>query len=180
MHNLQPIDLHDVESYWKSRNLVDERHLPYYIRWLQRFLAGPGGDSRLSAQDAERVFVEHLDRSGDVPEWQVQQAARAVEIYQKHYLSHRAETAGPGTAPPTVTKPTTLEAAMEETRRLVRVRHYAYRTEQTYMAWLAQYRNFVKKSGLPWDVADTARAFLAELALQRNVAASTQKMCSNV
>ena len=96
MHNSQPIDLHDVETYWKSRHLVDERHLPYYIRWLQRFLTGPGGDSRLSAQDAQRVFVENLDRNGDIPEWQVRQAARTVELFQKHYLRYRAETNGSG------------------------------------------------------------------------------------
>ena len=70
--------------------------------------------------------------------------------------------------------PLTLDAAMAETQRLIRIRHYAYRTEQTYMAWLSQYRNFVQKSGLPWDAPDTARAFLAQLALQRGVAASTQ------
>ena len=82
MHNSQAVDLHDLEAYWKSRKLVDERHLSYYIRWVQRFLAGPGGDSRLSEQDAQTVFVEHLDRRGDVPEWQVRQAARAVELFQ--------------------------------------------------------------------------------------------------
>ena len=178
MHNLQPIDLHDVEAYWKSRNLVDERHLGYYIRWLQRFLAGPGGDSRLSAQDAQQVFVEQLDRKGDIPEWQIRQAARAVELFQKHYLRYRAETNGTETLPDgqvsPVSIPPTLAAAMAETQRLIRIRHYAYRTEQTYLAWLSQYRNFVEKSGLPWDVPDTARAFLAQLALQRNVAASTQ------
>ena len=178
MHNLQTIDLHDVEAYWKSRNLVDERHLGYYIRWLQRFLAGPGGDSRLSAQDAQQVFVEQLDRQGDIPEWQIRQAARAVELFQKHYLRYRAETNGTETLPDgqvsPVSIPPTLAAAMAETQRLIRIRHYAYRTEQTYLAWLSQYRNFVEKSGLPWDVPDTARAFLAQLALQRNVAASTQ------
>ncbi|MFZ4397205.1 MAG: hypothetical protein ACOYOU_16440 [Kiritimatiellia bacterium] len=72
MHNSQAIDLHDVEAYWKSRKLVDDRHLSHYIRWLQRFLAGPGGDSRLSAEDAQRVFVEQLNRNCVVPEWQVQ------------------------------------------------------------------------------------------------------------
>ena len=178
MHNSQPIDLHDVEAYWKSRNLVDERHLGYYIRWLQRFLAGPGGDSRLSAQDAQQVFVEQLDRKGDIPEWQIRQAARAVELFQKHYLRYRAETNGVGALPDgqvsPVSIPPTLDAAMAETQRLIRIRHYAYRTEQTYLAWLSQYRNFVQKSGLPWDAPDTARAFLAQLALQRNVAASTQ------
>ena len=152
--------------------------IPYYIRWLQRFLAGPGGDSRLSAQDAQMAFVEKLDRDGGIPEWQIRQAARAVELFQKHYLRYRAETIGPDTLSDgqvsSVSMPPTLDAAMEDTRRLIRVRHYAYRTEQTYMAWLAQYRNFVQKSGLPWDAPDTARAFLAQLALQRGVAASTQ------
>ena len=37
MNDLQAVDLHDVAEYLKSRNLVDERHLPYYVRWLQRY-----------------------------------------------------------------------------------------------------------------------------------------------
>ena len=176
MHNSQAIDLHDVEAYWKNRKLVDEQHLSYFIRWLQRFLAGPGGDSRLSAQDAQRVFLEQLERAGNIPDWQVRQAARAVDLFQKHYLRYRAETAGAEGVALVASSaiPATLDAAMEETRRLLRMRHYAFRTEQTYMTWLSQYRNFVQKSGLPWDVADTARAFFAQLAIQRGVAASTQ------
>ena len=67
MHNSQVVDLHDVEAYWKSRNLVDDRHLPYYIRWRQQFLTGPGSDSRLDPEDAQRAFVEPLERD-QVPE----------------------------------------------------------------------------------------------------------------
>ena len=37
MKTEQLVDLHEVEAYWKSRGLVDEKHLPYYIRWVQRF-----------------------------------------------------------------------------------------------------------------------------------------------
>jgi hypothetical protein len=58
MHNSQLVDMHDFESYFKSRKLADERHLPYYIRWVERFLAGPGGDARLTAQDAQTAFVD--------------------------------------------------------------------------------------------------------------------------
>jgi len=65
MNDLQHVDLHDFADYLKSRELVDDRHLPYYVRWLQRFLAGPGGDP----QDAQRVFLEGLERSGQFPEW---------------------------------------------------------------------------------------------------------------
>jgi hypothetical protein len=35
-------------------------------------------------EDAQRAFVERLEREA-VPEWQVGQAARAVELYQKQY-----------------------------------------------------------------------------------------------
>ncbi len=84
MRNSQLIDLHIVESYWKARHLVEERHAPYYLRWLQRILSGPGGDSRLSATDAQRSFVEQLERRGDIPEWQIRQASRAVECHFIH------------------------------------------------------------------------------------------------
>jgi integron integrase len=177
MSALQPIDFHEVGQYLRKRNLVDERHLPYYIRWLQRFFAGPGGDSGLALEDAKRLFVERLEREA-VPEWQVGQAARAVELYQKHYLGHKRDQgggipAGSATSDPQG-GPVDLAAAMNEVRRLVRLRHYAYRTEQTYLGWLSRYGDFVAKCGLPWDAPDTARAFLAELALRRGVAASTQ------
>jgi hypothetical protein len=58
MNAIQTIDLHDVAQYWKNRGLVDERHLSYYVRWLQRFLAGPGSDPRLQAEDAQASLVE--------------------------------------------------------------------------------------------------------------------------
>jgi hypothetical protein len=177
----QCVDLDDVAAYLKERHLLDDRHLPYYVRWLQRFLAGPGGDASLSAEDAHRAFLERLDRSGDVPEWQVRQAARAVELLQKHYIRYRVESApapvgSPATEglPPVPTSPTTLDAGIAEVRRLVRLRHYSYRTEQTYLGWLSQYANYVQRAGLAWDATDTVRAFLAELALKRGVAASTQ------
>jgi hypothetical protein len=177
MNALQAVDLNDVAVYWKSRGLVDERHLPYYVRWLQRFFAGSGGDPRLAWEDAQREFVEQLERES-VPEWQVGQAARAVELYQKHYCRFRQEQAGgapgEGQAPDRSEKPATLAVALNETRRLIRIRHYAYRTEQTYLGWLSQYGRFVEKRQLPWDAPDSARAFLGELALERGVAASTQ------
>ena len=177
MNSTQLVDLHQVQAYWESRNLVHPEQLTYYVRWLSRFLTGPGGDASLSAADALRLFVEQLERRGDVPDWQIRQAARAVELYQRHYLQFCAEKGGEpaisGPQSPTVA-PSTLPAALDETRRLVRLRHYALSTEQTYLSWLVQYQNFVQLNGLPWDAPDTARAFLTHLAVRRGVAASTQ------
>ncbi len=163
MNELQPIDLDDVASYFESRNLVRKDQISYYVRWLQRFLTGPGADPRLSPQDAQRVFVEQLERSGDVQDWLVRQAIRAVDLYQKHYLRHRLEQSGgaatgmPSSMP--TMPPKTLDAAINEARRLIRLRHYAYRTEQTYLNWMSQYAEFVKRRELAWDEPDSVRAF---------------------
>ena len=72
------------------------------------------------------------------------------------------------------TQPETLDAAINEARRLMRLRHYAYRTEQTYVNWISQYAEFVKRRELGWDEPDSVRAFLGQLAVQRCVSASTQ------
>lgn len=71
-------------------------------------------------------------------------------------------------------KPTTFAGALGEARTLIRLRHYAYRTEQAYLEWLGRYGRFADQRSLPWSAADTARSFLADLAIQRGVAASTQ------
>ncbi len=62
MNAMQCVDLHDVDAYWKSRNLVDDRHRPYYLRWLQRFLTGPWGTGRLAPNDALAAFAQHLEQ----------------------------------------------------------------------------------------------------------------------
>ena len=177
MNTSQCVDLDHVAAYWKARKLVDDNHLTFYIRWLSRFLIGPGGNPRLSAADAQSVFLNGLEQEGGVADWQIRQAARAVELYQKHYLRYRAETGqadAAGDETQALTLPQTLPIAMQEMQKLLRIRHYAYRTEQTYLSWLCQYQDFVGRSGLPWDAADTARAFLGQLALQRGISAATQ------
>jgi hypothetical protein len=58
MNSTQTVDLHDVDAYFKSRNLVDDKHRPYCLRWLQRYLSGPWetlqGTSLSSAYFAEK------------------------------------------------------------------------------------------------------------------------------
>lgn len=138
MHAPQLIDLQSVATYWTSRGLVPEKYIAHYIRWLQRFLVGPGCDSRLAASDAKAAFLRKLEQC-QTPEWQIDQAGRAVDLYQKHFLAHQKES---GTVPddgqsanPALTDeiPKSLDEASAQTCRLIRLRHYSYRTEQTYL-----------------------------------------------
>jgi len=63
---------------------------------------------------------------------------------------------------------------LDQVRDVLRIKHYSYRTEQTYVDWIKHYIIFHKKRH-PKDMgAPEIEDFLAYLAQERHVAASTQ------
>lgn len=68
---------------------------------------------------------------------------------------------------------------LDQVRELIRVRHYSIRTEQAYLQWIRRFIAF-HRSTHPRDMgAEEVSAFLSHLALERNVAASTQNQALN-
>ena len=61
-------------------------------------------------------------------------------------------------------------------RRALRVRHYALRTEESYLNWVARFLDWLERRGgdLEAVAEGEVRAFLEELAVGRGVAAATQ------
>lgn len=68
----------------------------------------------------------------------------------------------------------------EETVRLMRVRHMAYRTEEAYLGWIRRMERFLQsKDGLEaFGEADLKR-FLSYLAVEEGVSAGTQRQALN-
>jgi len=63
---------------------------------------------------------------------------------------------------------------LEQVRSAIRVRHYSYRTEQTYVRWIKRYIYFHNMRH-PVDMGEPeVTAFLTHLAVDKHVAASTQ------
>jgi integrase len=63
---------------------------------------------------------------------------------------------------------------LDQVRDAIRLKHYSYRTEQTYVGWIRRYILFHDKRH-PKDMgAAEVEAFLTHLAVDGNVAASTQ------
>ena len=69
-----------------------------------------------------------------------------------------------------------LEAKVRES---LRVAHYAYRTEQTYVAWILQFVRFHGWRKPSTMEAEHVKAFLKHLAEDRQVASSTQNQALN-
>jgi glucan phosphorylase len=66
------------------------------------------------------------------------------------------------------------ERLRQRVRQAIRIKHYSYRTEQTYIDWIRRFILFNnKKHPKDMGVAEV-EAFLAHLAVVSNVAPSTQ------
>ena len=68
----------------------------------------------------------------------------------------------------------TPKKLMDQVSDALRTKHYAYRTEKTYMDWIKRYILFHKKRH-PKDMgANEIREFIGHLATEQKVATSTQ------
>ncbi len=68
---------------------------------------------------------------------------------------------------------------LDQLREVIRLKHYAYRTEETYVQWVRRYILFHEKRH-PREMGRVEiEAFLTHLAVQQQVAASTQNQALN-
>ena len=63
---------------------------------------------------------------------------------------------------------------LDRVRDRIRVKHYSYRTEETYVQWIKRFILFHNKRHPREMGSDEVNAFLTHLAVNENVAASTQ------
>lgn len=71
---------------------------------------------------------------------------------------------------------------MDDVRQVMRLNHYSIHTERTYSDWIRQYVKFHKmidRADLTVTPEAKVEAFLSYLAIQRNVAVSTQNQAMN-
>ena len=67
-----------------------------------------------------------------------------------------------------------MSQLLDNVRTVLRLKHYSLRTEEAYTYWIKKYILFHEKKHPAEMGADEIRAFLSHLAVEQNVAASTQ------
>ena len=158
---------------------VADRHRPYYVRWVRRFVRVHGDVAHSDRQSALLAFRQEL-----VPrfeQWQVNQALQAVRHFW-HFLDRDGRTRA-------VTRHGPQDAAIiDEYVRVLRLQHKAYRTEKSYVAWVRRFLTDLGPLERKEISADHVRQFLSYLAVERRVSVSTQEqafsallvLCRNV
>jgi hypothetical protein len=88
----------------------------------------------------------------------------------------------PGTATPERDPSLPLDepiGLLGRVRREIRVRHYSYRTKQTYLHWTERYLRFLAGQDVVACATTGFRRFLEHLAVERQVSAATQNQAFN-
>jgi len=157
-------------SYLQNIAGIAARLIPHYMRWVSAY-RGSDASAQSDRQTALLLFRKRL--SLRCQEWQVNQALRAVKHYWFWQDRHnRREGTGQNGS----------YKAMEllvEARRLIRLQHKSFRTEQTYLGWMRRFLSYTKKDPLSEIGPSDLRNYLSFLAVERRVSAATQQQAFN-
>ena len=158
------------------KNLVSREKASFYQLWVNRFLEfGNNQNSGKTNIDEKQIniFTNHLANNHE--EWQVKQARYALRLF----LFFQSQTILSETS--SKLKPATEQwkNLADEMVRIVRLRHLAKSTEDTYLYWLRMFYSFLQGKQ-PTEIGNSdVRNFMSHLAVERHVAASTQKQAFN-
>jgi integron integrase len=179
-----------------KRQLVAPGKESFFVTWVRRYFIQESGLKGRSWEDKLPQFLSSLTAESRIAPWQVDQAEQAVRLYFNHFYATRKKTAQKAEQTVTAGKSIWFDGhqALADLREWMRLKHYAYKTEQSYHAWCRRFFNYsreckeLNESGFVLVTPELIKDFLGQLATRRKVSKSTQNqafsallfLCRNV
>jgi len=172
--------LPDFQAFLRNRKLLPEKHIPYYAYWASRFLDFSNKNTQSDHNKLILEFMDSLQKDKDVPDWQIRQAHQAVQLYLANFEGKVGSDVASQSATTAVENSDT-DQIIKEMKRIIRLRHYSYSTERSYLDWAKRFFDYVKatKGNNELSVPDDIKQYLSHLAIKRRVSASTQNQAFN-
>ncbi len=160
--------MEEFRQYLQNSRAANTNALKFYVLWVTHFLnyCNKHPDDEFNEQDID-AYLKSLTKKYE--QWQVDQARQAIEIY-RFWKSRRERKAG-------LTRLDTRDQwkiAAEDMHNIMRLKHLALKTEQTYLNWVRKFYWFVNGEPPGELKSNHVKDFLTHLAVERKVAASTQ------
>ena len=175
--------LEKFQQFLQEQKPVQEKYISFYADWVSKFLTYSNNHQNYDNNLTIEKFLNHLDKQNNIEEWQVKQAKKALHLYFECFLKNNK--AGDRSDHPQIeSRQLTLSQVLKEMREAIRLKHYSYRTEQSYIDWAKKFYNYIKdtknKDIDPQDFdTDDLKAFLSYLAIRKQVSSSTQNQAFN-
>lgn len=176
--------LPEFQKYLLSGKLVPERNAPYFAYWVSRYLAFSNRLENMDKAEMLQRFLDDLQLRQQMEDWQVQQAREAVQLYTNYFLGGNTSETKTAPAGGNISADTfDPNGVMVKMREAIRIKHYSYSTERTYLDWVKRFFEYMDsvKGGTTRKAPGVAeiRDYLSYLAVRRNVSASTQNQAFN-
>jgi len=172
--------LPDFQAFLMSSKLVPEKHIPYYAHWASNFLDFCNKDTQSDHKKLVQEFMDSLKKDKDIPDWQIRQAHEAVQLYLANFKGKVAsDTVSLSTG--TIATGSDIPQIINEMKRIIRLKHYSYSTERSYLDWAKRFFRYVHetKGNDALFVSDDIKQYLSHLAIKQLVSASTQNQAFN-
>jgi len=156
-----------------SKQFATEKTAGYMQKWVEQFLRFARGYRGDSFEQVLARFEAMLEERGALEPWQLKQANDAITLYHYHFRHHengakRAATAGE------------RDEIMAKVREWMRIKHYAKRTEKSYLQWISRFLHYAgAKDGEAELTVQQFTGFISHLATKGRVSASTQNQAFN-
>ncbi len=176
--------LPEFQDFLCSRNLVPENKVSYYAYWASKFLAFSNSNSELNRELQVERFLSRLKLDKNIADWQVKQAEEALRLYVGHFLEGEPPSLAPNVCREGNKGHLSRADMLNKMREAIRIKHYSYRTEGSYLDWVKRFYGYVVNlKGKDVKVQDLdssdVRDFLSHLAIRKRVASSTQNQAFN-
>jgi integron integrase len=175
--------LPDFQKFLLSRGFAPPKNVPFYANWVSKFIAFSNRHEELNHDLLFEKFLDKLKSQQNTADWQIRQAHDAVQLYITHFMADKRTALGPD-KPQKGRDIPDMSRVVQEMRTAIRIKHYSYSTERTYIDWAKRFFDYTLKlkgkdmiaSGL--DSTDV-RDYLSYLAMKRHVSSSTQNQAFN-
>ncbi len=160
----------DFSTFISEKGLVPKNQVGYYEKWVSDYAYFVKNHGIGSRSESVVRFMAHL-KKGALEDWQMVQAERAVNIFYANFIN-RDKTSEEVLS-------LSDEESLKKVVELLRLRHYALRTEQSYCKWVKTYFHYCKIHACSPSLSSSVKNYLTYLALDRHVAGATQNQAFN-
>ncbi len=181
MHENNEFRADEFGEYLLAKEIVGQGKEKFHVIWVRRFFDKRGQWPRYLWSEQLPKFLEELAGSPNIETWQVAQAEQAVRLYFVNFRDNEGGHEKPETLVEVKEDGSFLPAAaLNAFREAMRLKNYAFRTEETYLGWCKRLMRYTAKvQGLSDDDyvlirERNIRDFLAYMVMRDNVSAATQ------
>jgi integron integrase len=184
MGNLSNVKKNDIlpefQTFLLEKKMVPEKNVLFYALWASKYFTYARKKQIPAAgyqENAVFEFIETLKSDPNMSDWQIRQAGDAIRLYYFHYRGLKPNNLS------TIKSTDFTPELLEEAKRLIRLKHYSYSTERTYLQWIKRFLEHAKQTGKKETSAaletSDCKNFLSYLALKEKVSSSTQNQAFN-